>query len=57
MGNIKVGRYAEPNAVGYAGWIEDEAKTWVAFIDLEGHPTFWLHRDENGGVLDAPSAQ
>ncbi len=53
MTNIKVGRYQDPQAVGYAGWIEDEEKTWIAFIDLEGKPTFWLNREDKGGVTNA----
>ena len=50
--HIKVSRYPDPKAVGYAGWIEPADKTWIAFIDLGGAPTFFLHRDpETGGVL------
>lgn len=61
MGNIEVGRYPPdmghvnpdgPIAQTWQGWIQDEARTWIAFIDMEGRPTFYLHRDERGGVID-----
>jgi len=56
MGNIKVGRYDNPSAVGWSGWIEDEERTWIAFIGLDGRPVFFLHRDPStGGVIDPPS--
>ncbi len=28
MGNITVGRYADANSVGYAGWMEPEDRSW-----------------------------
>ena len=52
MQNIIVKRYSNPKEIGWAGWIEDETKTWIAFIDLAGKPTFFLNRDPvTGGVL------
>jgi hypothetical protein len=51
MSNITVGRYDNPKAVGFSGWIEPEDKSWIAFIDTEGKPTFFLNRDKSGGVL------
>lgn len=62
MGNIVVGRYGpnegtvEPDGSirqNWQGWIEPEDLSWIAFIDMEGKPTFFLNRDENGGVIDA----
>lgn len=62
MGNITVGRYGpsegsvQPDGSirqHWQGWIEDEGQTWIAFIDMVGKPTFFLTRDENGGVIDA----
>lgn len=50
MSNVKVGRYADPKAVGWQGWIEDEERTWIAFVDLDGKPVFFLNRDNDGGV-------
>lgn len=50
MSSIKVGRYADPDAVGYAGWIEDEDQAWIAFIDLNGEPLFFLNRGSTGEV-------
>jgi hypothetical protein len=53
MGNIKVGRYPDPNAVGgWAGWIEDDSRSWIMFIDTEGRPLVFLNRDPvTGGVI------
>jgi hypothetical protein len=50
---IKVGRYNQPQAVGWLGWIEDRETTWIAFVDLEGRPKFFLNRDPTtGATLD-----
>jgi hypothetical protein len=54
MQNIKVGRYKNPQAVGYAGWIDGES--WIAFVDLDGRATVHLDRDETGAVNVLPSA-
>lgn len=51
MQNITVGRYKNPQNVGWAGWIEPEDKSWIAFVDLEGHPVFFLCRDPNTGAV------
>lgn len=51
MCSIRVGRYRRPQSVGWAGWIEPEDLSWIAFIDLEGSPVFFLNRDsKTGGV-------
>lgn len=49
MCNITVGRYENPGSVGYQGWLEPEDKTWIAFVDLEGSPVFFLSRDPETG--------
>lgn len=51
MQNIEVTRYSNPKAVGWAGYIEPEDGSWIAFVGLDGQPVFFLHRDEHGGVL------
>lgn len=52
MTNIKVGRYDDPSKVGgWKGWIEPEDLTWIAFIDGQGSPTFYLHRDPVSGAV------
>lgn len=56
MQNIHVGRYDNPRATGWAGWIEPGDRSWIAFIDLEGHPTFYLERDETGAVVTRDEA-
>lgn len=59
MPNIRVSRYPNPKKVGWAGWVEPDDRSWVAYIDLEGRPVFFLHRDpETGAVLpDDPEEQ
>jgi hypothetical protein len=51
MGNITVGRYADPESTGYQGWLEPDDKTWIAFIDSDGHPQFYLDRDPATGAV------
>ncbi len=53
MGNIIVGRYANPDLhEHWQGWIEPEDKSWIAFVDAKGQPTFFLNRDlKTGAVL------
>lgn len=56
MQNIIVKRYANPKSVGWAGWIEPDDHSWIAFIGLDGIPRFFLDRDPvTGAVLDAVS--
>lgn len=58
MQNIIVSRYTNPREVGWAGWIEPEDKSWIAFVDLEGRPRFFLNRDpETGAVLPDDPAE
>ena len=54
MQNITVHRYSQPQAVGYAGWLEPADKSWIAFIDLKGQPTFFLDRDPVSGACLPP---
>ncbi len=51
MQSINVRRYSNPKAVGWAGWIEPEDRSWIAFIDLEGRPLFFLNRDPKTGEV------
>jgi hypothetical protein len=52
MQNIHITRYENPTTLGWAGCIEPEDRSWVAFIGLDGIPRFNLHRDpETGAVL------
>jgi len=53
MQNIHVGRYSNPQKIGWQGWLEPSDKTWIAFIDLSGRPIFYLNRDPmTGAVLE-----
>lgn len=54
MQNIVVGRYSQPQRVGWQGWIEPSDKSWIAFIDLEGKPLFYLSRDPDTGAVNSP---
>lgn len=51
MQNVIVKRYTNAQQVGWAGWIEPEDRTWIAFIDLEGRPVFFLDRDTETGAV------
>ena len=59
MQNINVTRYANPKATGWAGYIEPDDLSWIAFIGLDGRPVFFLNRDPvTGGILsDDPAAR
>lgn len=68
MGDIKIGRYSDTYGINpveevdgrqitleFSGWIEDEDRTWIIFLDGQGKPTlYWGERDELGGTLGDP---
>lgn len=41
MQNIHVRRYQTPSPGGFQGSVEPEDRSWVIFIDKDGHATFW----------------
>jgi len=49
MVDIKVTRYTGSKT--WAGAIEPADRAWIAFIDLEGKPTFYLNRDPVTGAV------
>lgn len=51
MCNITVGRYEDPAAVGFTGWLEPEDRTWIAFVGSDGQPVFFLDRDPVTGAV------
>lgn len=51
MQNINVSRYANPKAVGWAGWVEPSDKSWIVFIGLDGRPMVFLNRDPATGAV------
>lgn len=51
MCNISVGRYDQPDQVGYQGWIGPDDRSWIAFVDLNGGPVFFLNRDPDTGAV------
>lgn len=52
MQNIIVGRYSNPETrKHWQGWIEPEDQSWIAFIDGDGHPVFFLDRDPDTGSV------
>ena len=58
MQNIHVGRYSDPKSHGWAGWLEPEDRSWIAFIGLDGRPVFFLNRDpETGSILGDDPAE
>jgi hypothetical protein len=34
--------YANPQAVGYQGWVDDDSNRWVLFVPLDGDPVLFL---------------
>lgn len=65
MQNIVVGRYSStpgPDGtpgvgVHWQGWIEPQDKSWIAFIDCDGRPVFFLNRDPETGAVCGPSVK
>jgi hypothetical protein len=51
MGNITVTRYRDPSAVGWQGCLEPDDSSWIAFIDSDGRPVFFLDRDAETGAV------
>lgn len=51
MQNIQITRYSRPKAHGWAGYIEPEDRSWIAFVGLDGVPRFFLHRDAISGAV------
>lgn len=60
MCNITVGRYSpsegtvQPDGTirqHWQGWIEPDDRSWIAFIDMDGKPTFFLNRDPVTGAV------
>lgn len=51
MQSITVHRYSNPQELGWAGTLEPEDKSWIAFIDNAGRPTFFLNRDPLTGAV------
>lgn len=49
--HISVKRYKNPKAVGWAGWLEPEDKSWVMFVGLDGRPLVFLSRDTESGAI------
>lgn len=51
MQSITVTRYPNPKEVGWAGYIEPKDRSWIAFIDRDGRPMVFLHRDPVTGAI------
>jgi hypothetical protein len=51
VGNIAVGRYTDPDSTGYAGWIEPDDKTWIAYVGNGRVPVVFLDRDPVTGAV------
>lgn len=52
MERVNVGRYSDPKAVGFAGWIE--TSDWIAFTGLDGRLTLFVGRDADTGGVTGP---
>lgn len=51
VNDVHVQRYADPEQVGYQGWIEPADRSWIVFVDLDGKPSLFDKRDANGAVV------
>ena len=51
MANITVTRYGDPEAVDWQGYLQPDDRSWIAFIDMEGKPVFFLDRDPETGAV------
>lgn len=50
MCNITVGRYDDPEPVGYSGWAEPENKAWILFVDSDCKPVLFDRDPVTGAV-------
>ncbi len=49
------GTYDNPADVGgWIGWIENDAETWIAFVDVAGKALLWTQREPDGGIIGDP---
>lgn len=57
--HITVKRYADPESFGWAGYLQPEDLSWIAFIGRDGRPVFFLNRDAATGIVlpDEPEEQ
>lgn len=46
MGNITIGNYENPEAVGYRGWISGD--DWIVFVKLDGTASLFELGDDGG---------
>lgn len=47
MQSIFVGRYKQGSQKphrAWDGWVEPEDRSWILFIDNDGHPSLWRYR-------------
>jgi len=51
MKNITIGRYSNPENVGWLGWLEPDDRSWIVFVALDGTPTFYGKRDPDSGAV------
>ena len=56
MQDIAVRRYIDPTPLntGYQGYVEPADKSWIAFVDFDGAPSFFLYRDSETGAVFLP---
>lgn len=59
MQNITIGRYADPDSTGYAGWVEglrEDGTRWILWLDESGSPAcYWGQRSADGSVVGDPT--
>lgn len=55
MERIKVGRYKNPESVGYVCWIE--TSRWIIWVGLDGNLTIGTDREDDGGVNELTAVE
>ena len=48
MQRIRIGRYSNPEEIGYQGWIETDE--WIIWISNDGTLTIGTDREDDGSV-------
>ncbi len=53
---LKIGRYSNPENIGYSGYLQPKDLSWIIYFGLDGRPThYYPERDKDGGVVEKGS--
>lgn len=51
--SLRIHRYRHANAAGWQGYMQPADKSWLLYVDLDGHCRFYLSRASSGLALPA----